>query len=132
MTSVGIAATATYLPNRWMTAADIGAVSGIPEQVIIEKFGLRGKHVAGDGEHVSDMAANAGAAALASAGLAADDVDAVIYFGSTWKDHAVWQAAPRVADRLGVRGGFALELDYVSCGTPVALRVARDMMVAEE
>ena len=52
---VGVAATATYLPDRWMTAADIAAVSGIPEAVLVEKFGIRGKHVAADDEHVSDM-----------------------------------------------------------------------------
>lgn len=132
MTAIGIASTAHYLPRRWMTPAEIGAASGIPEQVIVEKFGVRGKHIAGDGEHVSDMAAVAGERALAAAGLDPLGLDAVVYFGSTWKDHPVWQAAPRVADRLGARNAFGLELDYVSCGTPVVLRVARDLMVAEE
>lgn len=39
--------------------------------------------------------------------------------------------APGIAHRLGVNRAFALELDYVSCGAPVALRVARDMLLAE-
>jgi 3-oxoacyl-[acyl-carrier-protein] synthase-3 len=52
---IGLAATATYLPETWMSAADIAGASGIPEQVILEKFGLRGKHIAGADEHVSDM-----------------------------------------------------------------------------
>ena len=39
-----------------MTAAEIGAASGIPESVIVEKFGLRGKHIAAADEHVSDLA----------------------------------------------------------------------------
>jgi 3-oxoacyl-[acyl-carrier-protein] synthase-3 len=43
----------------------------------------------------------------------------------------VWQAAPWIAHRLGASRAFALELDYVSCGAPVALRVARDMLLAE-
>ena len=38
-----------------MTAAEIAAESGIPEQVIVEKFGLRGKHIAAPDEHVSDL-----------------------------------------------------------------------------
>jgi 3-oxoacyl-[acyl-carrier-protein] synthase-3 len=132
VTSVGIAATASYLPRRWMSAAEISEASGIPEQVVVEKFGMRGKHVAGDGEHVSDMATLAGERALAAAGVDPLELNAVVYFGSTWKDHPVWQAAPRVADQLGARSAFGLELDYVSCGTPVALRVARDLMLAEE
>ena len=40
--TVGIAASAAYLPERWMTAAEISDASGIPEQVLVEKFGLRG------------------------------------------------------------------------------------------
>ena len=53
--SVGLAATAAYLPERWLTAAEIAEASAIPEQVIVEKFGLRGKHIAAADEHVSDM-----------------------------------------------------------------------------
>lgn len=132
MTAVGIAATAHHLPRRWMSASEIADASGIPEDVVVEKFGMRGKHIAAEDEHVSDLATRAGAAALVAAGLDPLAVDAVVYFGSSWKDHPVWQVAPRVADRLGTRNAFGLELDYVSCGTPVALRVVRDLMVAEE
>jgi 3-oxoacyl-[acyl-carrier-protein] synthase III len=130
--NIGIASTGTYLPTRWMPAAEISRRSGIPQTVVTEKFGLRGKHVAGEGEHVSDMSVRAGERALEAARLDPADLSAVVYFGSTWKDHPVWQAAPRVADRLGARNAFALELDYVSCGAPVALRVVRNLMVAED
>ena len=54
-----------------------------------------------------------------------------MYFGSMWKDYAVWQAAPWIAHRLGATNAYAVEYDNVSCGTPVALRLARDMLVAE-
>lgn len=129
--SVFIAGTASYLPERVMTAAEISSASGVPEDVIVRRFGLRGKHVAGPDEHVSDMAATVGARVLEETGTDPAGVDAVVYFGSTWKDHPVWQAAPRVAELLGARRAFALELDYVSCGAPVALRVCRDLMIAE-
>jgi 3-oxoacyl-[acyl-carrier-protein] synthase-3 len=128
---VVLAATAGYLPERVLTAAELAAVSGIPEQVIVDRFGLTGKHVAADDEHVSDMAAEAGRRLLAEHDIDPASLDAVVYFGSTWKDYPVWQAAPRVAHLLGCTDAFALELDYVSCGSPVALRVARDLLVAE-
>jgi 3-oxoacyl-[acyl-carrier-protein] synthase-3 len=131
VTAVGVAATASYLPERWMTAAEIGAASGIPEHVIVEKFGLRGKHVAAADEHVSDMSVAAAQRLLDEQQLDPAQIDAVVYFGSTWKDYAVWQAAPYIAHRLGITDAFTLELDYVSCGTPVALRVCRDLMRAE-
>lgn len=130
-TRVGLAATASYLPERWMTAEEIGAASDIPAWVIQEKFGLRGKHLAAHDEHVSDMAVAAGQRLLDEQDLDPTTIGAVVYFGSTWKDRAVWQAAPDIAHRLGATSAFALELDYVSCGTPVALRVCRDLLVAE-
>ncbi|HLU44115.1 MAG TPA: 3-oxoacyl-ACP synthase [Natronosporangium sp.] len=131
MSSVRIAGTASYLPERWMTAAEIAAASGVPEQVVVEKFGLRGKHIAAADEHVSDMAARVGADLLAQTGTDPEQVDMVVYFGSSWKDYPLWQAAPKITDQLGCHRAFALELDYVSCGTPVALRVCRNMMLAE-
>lgn len=131
MTQVGIVGTAAWLPERWMTAEDIATASGIPADVVVEKFGLRGKHVAGPDEHVSTMSIEVGRRLFDEVDVDPGEVDAVVYFGSTWKDHPVWQAAPRVADALGCRNAFGLELDYVSCGTPVALRVCRDLLQAE-
>jgi 3-oxoacyl-[acyl-carrier-protein] synthase-3 len=128
---VGIAATASYLPERWMAAAEVASASGIPEQVVVERFGLRGKHIAAAAEHVSDLSVRAGERLLEETGVDPATIDAVVYFGSTWKDYPVWQAAPWIAHRLGCANAFALELDYVSCGAPVALRVCRDLLVAE-
>jgi len=114
-----------------MTAAEIGDAAGIPEHVIVEKFGLRGKHLAEPDEHVSDLAVAAGERLLAGSGVDPAEVDAVMYYGSTWKDWAVWQAAPHIAYRLGCTNAFAVEYDNVSHGTPIALRVARDMLRGE-
>ena len=66
---IGLAATAAYLPERWMSAAEIAGASGIPEDVILEKFGLRGKHIAGADEHVSDMSVEAASRLLGEHGM---------------------------------------------------------------
>ena len=132
MTHVSLAATAVYLPEHWMTAAEVGERSGIPEQVIVEKFGLRGKHIAAADEHVSDLSVRAAEALLEETGLDPLEIDVVMYFGSTWKDYAVWQASPWIAHRIGATRAYAVEYDNVSCGTPVALRLGRDMLLAEE
>jgi len=128
----GIVGTAAYLPERWLTAAEMASLSGIPEEVYVSRFGLRGKHIAAADEHVSDMAIHAGRRVLNESDIDPATVDAVIYFGSTWKDYPVWQVAPRLAEALGCKNAFGLELDYVSCGTPVALRVARSLLLAED
>ncbi|HEV2712680.1 MAG TPA: 3-oxoacyl-ACP synthase [Gaiellaceae bacterium] len=131
MTRVGIEAIASYLPDRWMSAAEVGNATGIPEQVVVERFGLRGKHIAAADEHVSDLSVTAAERAVAEAGVERDEIDVVVYFGSSWKEYPVWQAAPWIAHRLGCENAWALELDYVSCGAPVALRVCRDLLAAE-
>jgi len=132
VTSVSLTATASYLPERWMTAAEVAERSGIPEPVIVDKFGLRGKHIAADDEHVSDLSVAAANALLEESGVDPESIDVVMYYGSMWKDYAVWQAAPWIAHRIGARNAYAVEYDNVSCGTPVALRIARDMLRAEE
>jgi 3-oxoacyl-[acyl-carrier-protein] synthase-3 len=131
VTRIGVAATAHYLPERWMSAAEIADVSGIPEQVLVEKFGLRGKHVAAADEHVSDMSVKAAYALLDERAIDPESIDCVMYFGSMWRDYGVWQASPWIAHRLGCTRAFAVEYDNVSCGSPVALRVAKALLVAE-
>jgi 3-oxoacyl-[acyl-carrier-protein] synthase-3 len=132
VTRVSLAATAAYLPERWMTAAEVADRSGIPEPVIVEKFGLRGKHIAAEDEHVSDLSVSAATALLDEAEVDPESIDVVMYYGSMWKDYSVWQAAPWIAHRIGATRAYAVEYDNVSCGTPVALRIARDMLRAED
>ena len=128
---VGLHATASYLPERWLTAAEIADRSGIPEAVLVDKFGLRGKHVAAEDEHVSDLAVQAAERLFAETGVDPGSIDAVVYFGSMWKDWGVWQAAPWIAHRLGCERAFAIEYDNVSHGSPMALRIVRDVLRAE-
>jgi 3-oxoacyl-[acyl-carrier-protein] synthase-3 len=132
MRKVGLVATASYLPERWLTAAEIGELAGIPEQVIVEKFGLRGKHIAAPDEHVSDLSVRAAQALLDETGIDPASIDVVLYYGSMYKDYAVWQAAPHIAHRIGATNAFAVEYDNVSHGTSIALRVARDLLRAEQ
>jgi 3-oxoacyl-[acyl-carrier-protein] synthase III len=132
VTHVGLSGTASYLPERVMSAADVAAASGIPEHVIVRKFGMRGKHVAAADEHVSDLSLKAARSLFEETGVDPESIDVVMYYGSTWKDYAVWQVSPLLAHELGCRNAVALEFDNVSHGTPMALRVARDLLLAED
>jgi 3-oxoacyl-[acyl-carrier-protein] synthase III len=131
MSRISLAAVASYLPERWMTAAEIARETDIPEGVIVEKFGLRGKHIAAPDEHVSDMAATVGGHLLEDAGVDPESIDVVLYFGSMWKDYPVWQAGPAIAHRLGCVNAYAVEYANVSYGAPAALRLGRDILLAE-
>jgi 3-oxoacyl-[acyl-carrier-protein] synthase III len=130
--TVGLVATASYLPERWLTAAEIGARAGIPEEVIVEKFGLRGKHIAAPDEHVSDLSVRAAERLLAEMELDPKELDVVLYYGSMYRDYPVWQAAPHIAHRIGATNAFAIEYDNVSHGTSIAMRIARDLLRAED
>ena len=81
---------------------------------------------------MSDLSLRAAEALLADSGIDPETIDVVMYYGSMWKDYTVWQVAPLLAHRLGATRAYAVEYDNVSCGTPVALRVARDMLLAED
>jgi 3-oxoacyl-[acyl-carrier-protein] synthase-3 len=126
---VGIVDVDRYVPDGFMPAAELAARSGIPEDVVVSKFGLRGKHVAGPDEHVSDMCLAAARPLLERNDPA--EIDAVVYFGSHWKDYLVWQVAPRVQHELGLEG-FAFEAINVSAGAPVALKIVGDMLAADD
>ena len=98
--------------------------------MIVEKFGLRGKHIAAADEHVSDMSVAAASRLLAENEIDPAAIDVVLYYGSLWKDYPVAGVAVD-PHRLGCANAYALEYANVSCGTPVALRLARNFLRAE-
>jgi len=129
MKPVGIVDLQHYAPPGFMTADEIAAASGIPAEVIRARFGLAGKHISREDEHVSDMCISAARPLVERNDPSR--IDAVIYFGSHWKDRGIWQVAPKVQHALGIEG-FSLETINVSAGTPFALKVVRDMLRSDE
>ena len=128
---IGLLDVGVFMPERWMPAAEIAEASGIPAEILVDRFGLDGKHIAGPDDHVSTMAAAASIDALERAGVSPGEVDVVMYFGSMGKDYYIWSAAPKIQGLIGATDAWALEMSYVSCGTPVALKVATDMLRAD-
>ncbi|MCM3243205.1 MULTISPECIES: 3-oxoacyl-ACP synthase [Cytobacillus] len=126
---IGIHATGVFFPPGIETAADLAVKTGIPEQVIIEKFGLIQKHVADDSLHASDLAIAAGRQAIE--GIDPLSIDVVIYFGSPHKDYYVWSSAPKIQHELGAKNAYAFEIMNVSSCFPIALKVAKDMIASD-
>ncbi|WP_163140663.1 3-oxoacyl-ACP synthase [Bacillus sp. 22-7] len=126
---IGIHATGVFFPPGIETAADLAVKTGIPEQVIIEKFGLVQKHVADDSLHASDLAIAAGRKAIE--GIDPLSIDVVIYFGSPHKDYYVWSSAPKIQHELGAKNAYAFEIMNVSSCFPIALKVAKDMIASD-
>jgi 3-oxoacyl-[acyl-carrier-protein] synthase III len=126
--SIGIADVSAAFPAGRQTSADLANLTGIPEAVIVEKFGLTGKYVEAPDRHVSDLSVEAARPLLAN--VEPDAIDAVIYFGSPHKDYPVWMVAPKIQHLLPAPRAVAFEIGAVSCGFPIALRAAVDMMAA--
>ena len=114
---------ATYVPDERLTGAEIAATSGIPEDVVVEKMGVREKRVCPpDDDHVTDMCVTAGERALVDAGLEPAALDLVVFHGSEYKDHVVWSAAANVTERLGASEAYAHESYTLCAGAPIAIR----------
>lgn len=126
---VGLVDLNVYIPEGFMSSQEIAAATGIPVDVIERKFGLKGKHIAAPDEHVSDLAVKAARPLLEK--VPPENIDAVIYFGSPLKDYQVWLCAPKIQHELGAVKAYSFELCGVSAGFPIALKVARDMLVAD-
>ena len=129
--SIGVQGLGISVPPEVVTADDLAVETGIPAQVLRQKFGIRQLHRAGPDCHVSDMAVAAGQAALKDAAIAPDEVDLLVYCGSEYKDFIVWSAAAKIAHLLGCRHAQVFEVYALCAGTPVTLRIVKNMMLAE-
>ncbi|WP_436924476.1 3-oxoacyl-ACP synthase [Halosimplex amylolyticum] len=130
--TVHLTGVGTSLPDETIGGADVAERSGIPRDVVVEKMGVRRKHVCRDGDdQPSDMCVAAAEAALADAGCDPADLDAVRYHGSEYKDHVVWSLAADVADRIGATDAYASESYALCAGAPVAIREAKAQLEAD-
>ncbi|MCL4250855.1 MAG: 3-oxoacyl-ACP synthase [Anaerolineae bacterium] len=129
--SVGIAGIGTYFPSRVQTAAELASLSGIPEAILREKMGIVQRHVAGDAETVTFMAAEASTKAIAQAGISPEQIGLVISHGSEHKDHLVWNAASKIMYEIGATNAYAFEMYALCAGAPIAMNTARAMMLAD-
>ena len=129
-----------YVPDGVVTGEEIAAESGIPENVVVEKMGVREKRVCppddsgrteSDPDHVTDMCVTAAERALADADRAPADIDVVLYHGSEYKDFVVWSAAANVAERIGADEAFAVESYALCAGAPLAIRQAKAQLLAD-
>lgn len=125
---IGIAGFGTYFPERIETAADLVERTGIPEAVLRDKMGIRQRHVAGERDTVTRMAAEAAKRAIQRAGIDPAQIGLVISHGSEHKDHLVWNAASKIMHEVGASNAYAFEMYALCAGAPIAMNTARAMM----
>jgi 3-oxoacyl-[acyl-carrier-protein] synthase III len=118
---VRIAGLGAALPSRVVTNDELATVLDTSDAWIRSRTGIGQRHVAAPHEATSDLAAAAGKAALADAGLGIEDVTTVLV-ATTTPDHPVPGTAPIVAAALGTEVA-AFDVNAACSGFVTGLRV---------
>ncbi|SDU06390.1 beta-ketoacyl-ACP synthase III [Stappia sp. ES.058] len=115
--------TGSYLPQRKLTNAELAEMVDTSDEWIVQRTGIRARHIAADGELTSDLAVKAATRALDAAGLGAQDIDLIILATAT-PDNTFPASAVTVQQKLGITHGFAFDVHAVCSGFVYALSTA--------
>jgi 3-oxoacyl-[acyl-carrier-protein] synthase III len=116
-----------YLPKRILTNAELSRRVDTSDEWIVERTGIRARHIAADDEKTSDLSVKAATAALENAGREAKDIDLIIVATAT-PDLTFPATAARVQAVLGVHQGAAFDLQAVCSGFVFALATADNFL----
>jgi len=112
-----------YLPRKILTNDELSKRVDTSDEWIVERTGIRRRHIAAEGEKTSDLALNAAREAIADAGISADALDLVVV-ATTTPDETFPAVATTVQAKIGMQGGFAFDVQAVCSGFVYALAVA--------
>jgi 3-oxoacyl-[acyl-carrier-protein] synthase-3 len=105
----------SYLPERILPNQELAASVDTSDEWIVQRTGIRQRHIAADGEVTSDLAIQAAKAALANAHVDAQSIDLIVVATST-PDNTFPAAAVSVQAGLGITRGAAFDLQAVCSG----------------
>ncbi len=113
----------SYLPPRVVTNQDMEKLVATSDEWIVQRTGIRERHIVSEGESTSTMGIAAAKAALADAGIDAKDIDLIICATST-PDYTFPSTATQIQHGLGNYGGTAFDLQAVCTGFIYGLSTA--------
>ena len=102
----------SYLPARRISNDDLTKIVDTSDEWIVQRTGIRERHIAADGELTSDLATAAARAALANAQVDAQSIDLIVLATST-PDNTFPASAVGVQAALGITQGAAFDLQAV-------------------
>jgi 3-oxoacyl-[acyl-carrier-protein] synthase III len=111
------------LPSRIMKNTDFEGIVETSDEWIAQRTGIRQRHIAGDDETTASLGEAAARAALADAGMTPADIDLIVLATST-PNHTFPATAVEIQQRLGMRHGFAFDMQAVCSGFVYAVNVA--------
>ena len=119
----------SYLPERILTNAELATRIDTSDEWIVQRTGIRERHVAAEGEFTSHLAIKAARAALHHARLDAQSIDLIVLATST-PDNTFPATAVAVQEGLGINHGAAFDLQAVCSGFVFALATADNFLRA--
>lgn len=120
--------TGSYLPARIVTNDQLAETVDTSDEWIVERTGIRQRHLAAEGELTSDLATAAGMTALERGGVGAGRIDLLVVATST-PDNTFPACATAVQRKLGVRHAAAFDVQAVCSGFVYALAVANNFLI---
>jgi 3-oxoacyl-[acyl-carrier-protein] synthase-3 len=121
--------TGSALPRRAVANAELARTVDTSDEWIVERTGIRNRHVAADDETTSTLAIAAARQALDAAGIDGKAIDLIVLATAT-PDQTFPATATIVQDALGANGGIAFDVAAVCSGFLYALGVADSMLVS--
>jgi 3-oxoacyl-[acyl-carrier-protein] synthase-3 len=111
------------LPKRVMTNSEMEEKVDTSDEWIVQRTGIRQRHIAGEGETTASLGEAAARAALDRAGLTPADLDVIIVATST-PDNTFPATAVNIQNRLGMHHGAAFDMQAVCSGFVYAVATA--------
>lgn len=111
------------LPRRVVKNTDLEGVVETSDEWIVQRTGIRQRHIAADDETTASLGEEAAKAALDAAGLTPADVDLILLATST-PNNTFPATAVEIQQRLGMRHGFAFDMQAVCSGFVYAITTA--------
>lgn len=122
ITSVG-----AYVPPRVLTNGDLEKMVETNDQWIVERTGIRERHLVSPGVATSDLAFEAAKCCLAKRGVDASEIE-VIIVATVTPDMLFPATACLVQDKLGAKGAWGFDLSAACSGFPYALQVGAKLI----
>jgi 3-oxoacyl-[acyl-carrier-protein] synthase-3 len=117
----------SYLPARCLSNDDLSRMVDTSDEWIVQRTGIRERHIAADGELTSDLGLAAARAALAAAQVDPQSIDLIVLATST-PDNTFPATAVSVQAGLGITQGAAFDLQAVCSGFVYAMATADGLL----
>jgi 3-oxoacyl-[acyl-carrier-protein] synthase-3 len=124
---VKIAGLSTYVPPRVLTNDDLEKLVDTNNEWILQRTGIRERHIVEPGVATSDLAAEAARGALAQAGITADDLGFIVV-GTTTPDTIFPSTACVLQNKLGATRAWGFDLGAACSGFTYALTTGMQMV----